>query len=238
MLAFLKLPGSDRRQMLDLSYARPDYEPTIGLGSDRDTLPDPVRLIVYLRSLGRCAYCCRPLVFTFRQTQKHFTIHGKVASRMFQLDHVLPVSVGGREWIADGVADYRNFQPLCEYHNGFKFKAALIELHGAFQAARLGQTTAVHDWRVMYAAWQAAWAKGELIVALPFWWYEKNPRGGLPTLKLPGIDAAGEIDRPRSWQIEKGIFDRNLDDFLKQERFGKIKAMILPELVNHDRAYL
>ena len=151
---------------------------------------------------------------------------------MYQLDHVIPASQGGRD-------EYRNFIPLCDYHNGFKFKAARIELHGAFHAARLGQTVTA-DWREMLKAWQSAWAKGELLSALPFWWFEKNRRGGLPVLKLPGLVTGVKdqvIDRPRSWQIEKGWFDRNLQEFLKQEKFGKIKAMILPEIAAHDAAY-
>ena len=117
------------------------------------------------------------------------------------------------------------------YHNGFEFKGANIELHGAFTAARLGQTTK-ENWREML---QAFIASGLKIYALPYWWYV----AALPRrLALPGYGMdSGKLDLAQTFAVEKGWYDRNIQAFMGKQGFSKIKTMIRPEIEKHNAAY-
>lgn len=214
--------GSDARMLLDLSERELDYRPVRGLGSDRDNLPAPLRLVTLLRQCGVCAYCCCDLVITIEG--KAFSPNGSGKNRPGQLDHVLPVGQGGRD-------DYRNYIYLCAYHNSFEFKGGGVELHGAFQAARLGQTV-LGDWREMLRAFIASGLK---TFAIPFWWYQSSlPR----RLNLPGYSMdSGRLDVAGTFAIEKRFFDGEIKKFLDRDRWGKLKKMVLEESVQHDAAY-
>lgn len=218
-------PSHDSRMILDLDVKDYDYRdrPVKGLGKDRDDLPDTTRLVTLIRQCGICAYCVRPLTITV--SGKNFTLYKGVNRRPGQLDHGIPVSKGGRD-------DYRTYSYLCAYHNGFEFKAAGIELHGAFTAARLGQTTK-EDWRAML---QAFIASGLQIYAIPFWWYQPTlPR----RLNLPGYSMdTGKLNLATTFLTEKAWYDRNLKTFFDKPGFGKIKKMILPEIEKHNAAYV
>lgn len=217
------LPYQDNRMVLDLEVREYDYRPVKGLGKDRDDLPIETKLVVLIRQRGLCAYCCTPLAI--RVNEKNFCLYRGVNKRPGQIDHALPVSQGGRE-------DYRGYTYLCAYHNGFEFKSGGIELHGAFTAARLGQTTK-EDWRAML---QAFIASGLKIYAIPFWWYQPTlPR----RLNLPGYDMdTGKLDLSQTFAVEKAWYDRNLQNFFERPGFSKIKTMILPEIEKHNAAYV
>lgn len=208
--------------ILDLDIKDFDYRPVKGLGKDRDDLPDATKLIVLIRQRGICAYCITPLSITIQQ--KKFTLHPGVNKRPGQLDHGIPVSQGGRE-------DYRIYSYLCSYHNSLEFKAGKIELHGAFLAARLNQTTK-EDWRAMLKAFIES---GLHIYAIPYWWYQPTlPR----RLNLPGYSMdSGKLNLSITWSTEKAWYDQNLKNFIDKPGFGKIKKIILPELQNHNQAY-
>lgn len=214
--------SQDSRMILDLEIKDYDYRPVKGLGKDRDDLPDTTRLVTLIRQRGICAYCCTPLAITIQG--KNFTLYRGVNKRTGQLDHGIPVWQGGRD-------DYRVYCYLCAYHNGFEFKAGGIELHGAFTAARLGQTTK-EDWRAML---QAFIESGLQIYAIPYWWYQPTlPR----RLNLPGYSMdSGKLDLKTTWLTEKAWYDRNLKAFLDRQGFGKIQKMILPEIEKHNQAY-
>lgn len=213
----------DSRMILDLEIKDYDYRPVKGLGKDRDDIPIETKLVVLIRQRGLCAYCCTPL--TIEVQNKRFGLYRGVNSRPGQLDHGIPVWQGGRD-------DVRTMCYLCAYHNGFEFKGGGIELHGAFTAARLGQTIK-EDWRAML---QAFIASGLKIYAIPFWWYMPTlPR----RLNLPGYSMdSGKLNLTTTWLTEKAWYDRNLKAFLDKQGFGKIKKMILPELQKHDDAYM
>lgn len=213
---------SDNRMLLDMSERQLDYQPVRGLGKDRDQLPTPLRLVCFIRQRGVCAYCCAPLVITVEG--KSFSMMGAGKHRPGELDHAIPVWQGGRD-------DYRGYCYLCSYHNGYEFKGGNIEFHGAFHAARLGQTIA-EDWRSMLRAFIASGLK---IYAVPYWWYQPTlPR----RLNLPGYNMdTGKLDLSQTFAVEKTFFDRNLKEFLDGEKYGRIKKMILPELARHDAAY-
>jgi hypothetical protein len=213
---------SDKRMVLDCEVKDYDYRPVKGMGKDRDDLPDTTRLVVLIRQRGICAYCCTPLVITIQG--KSFSLYRGVNRRSGQLDHGIPVWQGGRD-------DVRTMCYLCAYHNGFEFKGGGIELHGAFTAARLGQTTK-EDWQAMLRAFIES---GLRIYAIPYWWYQPTlPR----RLNLPGYDMdTGELDLRSTWQAEKSWYDRKLRDFFEKDGYGKIKKMILPELIKFDEAY-
>lgn len=216
------LPVRDNRMVLDLEVKDLDYRPVKGLGKDRDDLPIETKLVVLIRQRGVCAYCCTPLVVSVEG--KNFCLERGVNRRPGQLDHGIPVWQGGRD-------DVRTMCYLCSYHNGFEFKGGGIELHGAFTAARLGQTIK-EDWRAML---QAFIASGLRIYALPFWWYQPTlPR----RLNLPGYSMdSGKLNLETTFLTEKAWYDANLENFMKRPGFGKIKKMILPEIEKHNLAY-
>lgn len=219
---------TDNRFLLDLTEHTPDYRPVRGLGKDRSQFPDVTKLVCLIRQLGVCAYCCVPLAITVEK--KRFSMFVKTAFAYGELDHVIPAWQGGRDRIGVNV-DYRNLCYLCEKHNGFDFKGGGIELHGAFQAARLGQTVK-EDWRAML---QAFIASGLHSFAIPYWWYQSTlPR----RLNLPGYSMdSGRLDLAGTFHGEKRWFDDNLKDFLAGDRFGEMKKIVLDESVRHDAAY-
>ena len=215
-------PSRDNRMILDTEIKDFDYRPVKGLGKDRDTLPIETKLLVLIRQRGICAYCCTPL--TVDVAGKTFSMYRGVNRRPGQLDHGIPVWQGGRD-------DVRTMCYLCAYHNGFEFKGGGIELHGAFTAARLGQTVK-ENWKEMLHAFIDS---GLRIYAIPFWWYQPTlPR----RLNLPGYSMdTGKLDLSQTFSIEKTWYDRNLQNFLNSKNFGAIKKMILPEITKHDQAY-
>lgn len=219
---------TDNRMLLDLSEHTPDYRPVRGLGKDRSQFPDAAKLVSLIRQRGVCAYCCVPLAITV--FGKRFFMYGKTASAPGELDHVIPAWQGGRDR-QGAIVDYRNLCYLCQFHNSFEFKGGGIEFHGAFQAARLGQTVK-EDWRPML---QAFIASGLQIYAIPFWWYMP----ALPRrLALPGYSMdSGKLDVAGTFAIEKRWFDGNLKDFMDGAKFGKLKKMVLKESAQHDAAY-
>lgn len=214
---------SDNRMLLDISERQLDYQPVRGLGKDRDQLPVALRLVCFIRQGGVCAYNpSESLSITVEG--KSFSLSGSGKHRAGELDHVIPAWQGGRD-------DYRNYCYLCSYHNSFEFKGGGIEFHGAFQAARLGQTIEP-DWRVLLQAFIASNLKG---TAIPYWWYQPTlPR----RLNLPGYSMdTGKLELSQTFAVEKTFFDRNLKSFLDGEKYGRIKKMILSELARHDAAY-
>lgn len=218
----------DNRFLLDLNERTPDYRPVRGLGKDRSQFPDVTKLVCLIRQRGVCAYCCVPLVITIEG--KRFGMYGKTASAAGELDHVIPAWQGGRDRLGT-IVDYRNLCYLCQYHNSFEFKGGGIELHGAFQTARLGQMIK-EDWRAMLAAFISSGLK---IYAIPFWWYQSSlPR----RLNLPGYSMdSGKLDVAGTFAIEKRFFDGEIKKFLDGSRWPKLKKMVIEESVQHDAAY-
>lgn len=217
----------DSRMILDDTCRQVDVEHVSGLGGDRDDLPDSVRLLVYVRGGGVCAYCCRPLVLSMRDPKRHFCMYGKVKSRMFQLDHIIAV-------VNVGSDSFPNYQGLCARHNGFKFKSDTIDLHTVIQAERFGRKTE-KDWRSMLSAWQEAWRRGQLLSALPFHWFVRDTAGNL-NLRVPGLTGT-EFDRRESWRSELAMYDRSIRKFLDERKWPKLNRLLESQLDAHRESY-